>query len=306
MDKDFHIFTRHFIKRAHPKSLFSVEVLPGVIATFGESKSKFRSKRYQLAQLKINKQLYKTEVAEAFWKRFHVKYIHHKYKGKKLPYIHRVIGSPRKLIHDGYIIICEPTLDERVSFCHQQTYEYWLNKFELNSRISNDEQTLRNAIPVLLNKIATKPSILKQIPTTDWRVFEEIVAEVFRGFGYKVVLTKKTKDGGKDIIALQKDENGKVEKILIECKHWKDKVDVKPVREIIGVAVTEEELPTGVILATTNKFTSDAKKVKINPNISVKLDLKEYNDILNWIEDYNAIQFTPEEMSNVLLALGLT
>ena len=40
MDKDFHIFTRHFIKRAHPKLLFSVEVLPGVIATFGEARSK--------------------------------------------------------------------------------------------------------------------------------------------------------------------------------------------------------------------------------------------------------------------------
>ncbi len=38
------------------------------------------------------------------------------------------------------------------------------------------------------------------------RRFEELVAELFVGFGYAVELTKRTRDGGKDIIAIKKQE----------------------------------------------------------------------------------------------------
>lgn len=86
------------------------------------------------------------------------------------------------------------------------------------------------------------------------------------------------------------------ERLLIECKHWQAKIDVKPIRNLIGVAVTQDELPTGIILATTSRFTEDAKELKINPNISIELDLKDYNDVLNWIGDYNAIGLTPAEI----------
>ena len=310
MEKDYYVFTRHFKKRVHPLSLFSTQVLPGIIAYFGEPKSKFKSKRYNLVEVKICKKLYSSDKANFFWRNFHVKYINSTHKGKKLPLIYKVIGNSRNLIKDGYIVICEPNLEERNSFTYQQSYTYWLKQFYINGSISGDDSTLNQSVSILLNKIHTSPKILKSIPTSDWRIFEEIVAEIYNGFGYEVVLTKKTKDGGKDVIALQRNEEGINKKIFIECKHWKDTIDVKPVRELLGVGVVEDGL-TGVILATTSTFTEDAKEFKdkidatnlqvIRNDIITKLDfdLKDYNDILNWIGDYNAIEFKSNEIKNI-------
>jgi hypothetical protein len=301
VSKTHYIFRRCRYYRSHSKSTFDVEVLPGISAKFGEPKSKFRSSQYHLIQLSIDRNLYSEEISEAFWKRFNVVYINSRKQGKRLPQIYRVIGSPNRLIHHGYIAICEPSLMEREVFSKQNSYEYWSNQFYVNSNIYSDVRNQKEAIALLINKIGTKPAILRDIPTkTGWRVFEEIVAEVFRGFGYQVDLTKMTRDGGKDIIALRKHGDEIIERLLIECKHWKDKLDVRPVRNLVGVAVTQEELPTGIILATTSSFTEDAKELQINPNISIKLDLRDYNDILSWIGDYNAIQLTPQEIEKYL------
>lgn len=239
-------------------------------------------------------------MAATFWSRFHVKFISSNHKGKKLPHIHRVIKAASR----GYIVICEPSVPIREPLATQQTYEYWSDKINLNSRVSNDDATLNRAMPILLNKIWTNPAILKEIPFQDSRIIEEIVAEVFSGFGYQVELTKRTRDGGKDIIALRK-RDGNNKKILIECKHWSNKINVKVIRELIGVAVTQGEMPTGIILATTSNFTRDAKKISLNSTIPIELELRDYNDILNWIKDYHAIQFGQDNIRQILSQLGL-
>jgi HJR/Mrr/RecB family endonuclease len=38
------------------------------------------------------------------------------------------------------------------------------------------------------------------------RLFEEFVAELFHEFGYEVELTKRTRDGGRDVIAIREAE----------------------------------------------------------------------------------------------------
>lgn len=145
----------------------------------------------------------------------------------------------------------------------------------------SDKETINAAIPLLIDRIKNSDQILKDMPTTDHRIFEELIAEVFNGFGYTIELTKKTRDGGKDIVALKK-KSGKEEKILIECKHWKDTVDVKEIRSLVGVAVGEEELPTGVILATTSRFSTEAKNYVLNNTIKIDLERKDYDDILEY------------------------
>lgn len=297
----YYIFRRCRYYNAHSQSTFNIEILPGVFAKFGEPKSKFRSSEYHLLQLNISSELYLQEVAESFWRRFNVIYINSRKRGRKLPRIYRIIGSPNRLIHNGYVVICEPNLVEREKFSVQNSYEYWSNQFYVNSGLYTNTTGQREAISSLLNEVAANPQVLRNIPTkTDWRVFEEIVAEIFRKFGYEVDLTKRTRDGGKDIIALWKDGDSVAERLLIECKHWKAKISVKPVRNLIGVAVTQDELPTGIILATTSLFTEEAKNLKVNPNIAIELELKDHNDILDWIGNYNAIQLTPEEIVNYL------
>lgn len=163
-------------------------------------------------------------------------------------------------------------------------------------------QTINAAIPLLIDRIKNSDQILKDMPTTDHRIFEELIAEVFNGFGYTIELTKKTRDGGKDIVALKK-KSGKEEKILIECKHWKDTVDVKEIRSLVGVAVGEEELPTGVILATTSRFSTEAKNYVLNNTIKIDLERKDYDDILEWIHEYDAIQFSKQDINTYFKSL---
>jgi len=60
--------------------------------------------------------------------------------------------------------------------------------------------------------------------------FEEEVAEVFRLNGFKAKVTKKTGDGGIDIV-MHKDGL----KYIVQCKHYRKEVSVEAVRELNGL-----------------------------------------------------------------------
>lgn len=295
--KDKYIKERKRRNNSHKKSRFQLEIYPGIVAEFGEPKSKLRSKRYQLLQLTFSKSYYDFEKVEGFLRNFHVKYIRYNHNGQKVAPIFRVLGSPKQLIHGGYIVICKNTSSIKKSIKTQISYEFWKQHFYDKGSLSTDEETLNKAIPLLIDKIHNTPRVLHDMPYPDHRVFEELVAEIFKGFGYSVELTKRTRDGGKDIIALKKENNSVKEKILIECKHWSNKVDVIPIRNLLGVAISQDELPTGVILATTNKFTLDAQKIRVHGTIKIELERKDYDDIIEWIEQYDAIQLSKIELN---------
>ncbi|MCG8470515.1 MAG: restriction endonuclease, partial [Desulfobacterales bacterium] len=97
----------------------------------------------------------------------------------------------------------------------------------------------------------------EEIKVMNRRKFECFIAELFDGFGYSVELTKQTRDGGKDIIAIgNKDllEN----KYLIECKRPNpgNPVDISVVRSLYGVK--QYERATKAIGVTTTYFSPDA------------------------------------------------
>lgn len=301
--KNEYILQRWFAKKAHEQSLFLIEIYPGVIAEFGEPKSKLKSKQYRLTKLVFQKNKYSKEMIESFQSNFHVKYIPHKHNGRKVAPIYRVIGNPQRLIHGGYIVICKNTSAVRASFKEQDNYSFWKEKFYNEGTLSSDTKTINTAIPLLINRIKNSTSFLKEMPCSDHRIFEELVAEIFSGFGYSVELTKKTRDGGKDVIALKKRDGLADEKILIECKHWNDKVNVDTIRNLMGVAVCQEDLPTGVILATTSCFTADAEAYAVNSAIKIELGRKDYEDILEWVEEYDAIQLSKKEVNEYFACL---
>lgn len=106
----------------------------------------------------------------------------------------------------------------------------------------------------LLVECGREPNRLRELGS---RQFEELVAFLFGEFGYDVELTQKTRDGGRDIIAIR---HGEVHcRYLIECKHpvTGAKIGVRPVRELYAVKV--DEGATKAILATTSEFTRDAQ-----------------------------------------------
>lgn len=89
-----------------------------------------------------------------------------------------------------------------------------------------------------------------------WRLdgweFEEEVAKVFRLNGYAAEVTKKTGDGGADIVLYKDDE-----KYAVQCKHWRNPVPVNCMRELKGV---QEDLGADkLIMVASSGVTSDAK-----------------------------------------------
>jgi restriction system protein len=52
--------------------------------------------------------------------------------------------------------------------------------------------------------------------------------------GYTTSVTQATRDGGKDVIA-RRQEPGRSETILMECRQWAKPVPAAAVREIVGV-----------------------------------------------------------------------
>jgi len=111
------------------------------------------------------------------------------------------------------------------------------------------------------------------------------VAFLFDNFGYEVELTGKTRDGGRDIIALQKKEV--LTKYLIECKRPDpgNKIGIRPVRELYGVKV--DEGASKAILATTSYFTKDANLFM--ERHKWELEPRDFDGVMDWIEHYRSI-----------------
>lgn len=144
---------------------------------------------------------------------------------------------------------------------------------------------LYSSIKELVVTLRENPYLLRDI---SHREFEEVVAELFRAKGYQVDLTKRTRDGGKDIIAIHTDHFGIKSKYFIECKHYAEsnKIGVDVVRTLHGVKNTKDG-PNKTIVATTSTFTEDARKF-VDCEISSKWDmsLADHDEIVRWLQSY--------------------
>lgn len=132
---------------------------------------------------------------------------------------------------------------------------------------------------VLIQHFIKNPDELKLV---NRRKFEEIVAEIFLGFGYEVELTRATRDGGRDVIAIKR--KLVEERFLVECKRPDPgkKVGVRAVRELYGVK--QSEGATKALLATTAYFTKDARLMFDKHRW--ELEGKDYNAIMEWLQEY--------------------
>jgi HJR/Mrr/RecB family endonuclease len=115
------------------------------------------------------------------------------------------------------------------------------------------------------------------------REFEEIVAEMLRGKGFKVELTKQTRDNGYDLLAIS-EENGFPLKYLVECKRYAErrKIGVDIVRGF--KEVVESENANKGIIVTTSYFTKDARDKK--EKTPYLLDYRDKDDVINWVSEY--------------------
>lgn len=115
------------------------------------------------------------------------------------------------------------------------------------------------------------------------RKFEELVADILKDMGFEVELTKATRDGGRDIIAHIR--NSVCSYLThIECKRYapENKVGVGIIREVMGAHQIRKA--TKSIIVTTGFFSKDA--VKEAAMVENQLDLKDFNDLKDWLQKY--------------------
>ena len=146
---------------------------------------------------------------------------------------------------------------------------------------------LHESISELITALKADVQLLSELNS---RQFEEIVAEVLKSKGYEVDLTKKTRDGGKDIIAIHTDSLGIQNKYFIECKchSEKNKICVDVVRKLYGVKNSKDG-PNKAIVVTTSTFTSDARKfVENEASSSWGLSLVDREQVLQWLNEYES------------------
>jgi len=115
------------------------------------------------------------------------------------------------------------------------------------------------------------------------RRFEGLVAELLQSQGYQVELTKQTRDGGYDLMAIYQTDYQEF-KMLVECKRYakQRKVGIDIVRSFCDV-INTEQANKGLIV-TTSTFTSGVKNRASKKGYL--LDLADGRDILDWTRRY--------------------
>jgi HJR/Mrr/RecB family endonuclease len=126
----------------------------------------------------------------------------------------------------------------------------------------------------------------KILTLNSWE-FEEMIAELLVTQGYKVELTKRTKDNGYDIIALLNLHLHNPVKFLVECKRYsKRKVGVEIIRSFKEVIDTEKA--NRGIIVTTSYFTKGA--LQKQAEIPYLLDYRDKDKVIEWVQEYFSSQ----------------
>ncbi|MBN8877766.1 MAG: restriction endonuclease [Sphingobacteriales bacterium] len=165
-------------------------------------------------------------------------------------------------------------------------------EYELTPAIDeNDKSIIENPGAILVNDSKRIQEIITNVYNKNTnlldlgpRQFEELIAELMYRQGFQVELTKQTRDGGYDIVAIYPIKSQAPQKFLVECKRYAEhkKVGVNIVRSFKEV-VLSEGANRGIIV-TTSYFTNDAK-IKIGKTPFL-LDYRDKNNIMEWVRDY--------------------
>jgi hypothetical protein len=93
--------------------------------------------------------------------------------------------------------------------------------------------------------------------------FENLLIDKFVAMGFKVNSTPKTGDFGADLI-VEKDDNSR---IVVQCKRFKSKVNLKAVQEVVG-AMGHYSGDMGIVI-TNNSFLNSAVKLAESHDIEL-------------------------------------
>ncbi len=134
--------------------------------------------------------------------------------------------------------------------------------------------------PRLIRHLSSNP---EQIRSLSPRKFEELVADLLTGFGYKVTVGKGTKDGGVDVFAEKKTDCG-IELSIVQCKRNspENKVGEPVVKQLYADVITRNA--TRGLVVTTSTFTRDA--LKFIESLKYRLSPVDFDKLQTWLSGF--------------------
>lgn len=197
-------------------------------------------------------------------------------------------GVPMHLVNPGQRMMPHFRLSARQThdpLCPQRNEEKLVASFDRDDEEAltakaNLERATSWVTLAVIEEFWRHPQRLK---TMNRHEFEEFVAGLFKGFGYEVEMTKKTRDGGYDFMAVSHRDFIR-QKFLVECKRPDpgNPVRLDVVKQLY--ATKHEHGANKAILVTTTHFTRDA--VSYGAKHAVELDLKDFDDLVMWLRHY--------------------
>ncbi|ASQ90467.1 hypothetical protein CHL67_05610 [Prosthecochloris sp. GSB1] len=154
--------------------------------------------------------------------------------------------------------------------------ELAINEDEKSSLIIVDRLPFR-----LLSEILRNPAEVRNITP---RQFEEFIAELLRRLGFNdVILTPRSGDGGKDIIASHSVQ-GIPLTFYFECKKYAEgnKIQLDTMRSLLGTVAHDSRKVNKGILVTTSTFTKGCKEFILAES---RVDGKDYDGVLGWVDE---------------------
>ncbi|EQB4341407.1 restriction endonuclease [Clostridium botulinum] len=131
-----------------------------------------------------------------------------------------------------------------------------------------------------INKTYSYLDVQKEIKAMDDRQFEIFCGELFKQLGFKVKVTQKTCDGGKDIVLKR---NGFT--TYVECKKYgiNNLIGREPLQKLVGSSIADSVL--NMIFITTSDFNKNAKEyakkmdsLKLWTTIDIMKNIERLND----------------------------
>jgi restriction endonuclease Mrr len=168
------------------------------------------------------------------------------------------------------------------------TPEY-LRKLALPADYERRIVLVENAPFRLVRQIARDPRHMRGLTP---RQFEEFVSELLDALGFKdIILTPEKRDGGKDIIATRIFNQIPVT-CYFECKKYAkgNKVQLDTLRALLGTIAHNATQANIGVLVTTSTFTKGCWDLIMS---EARLDGKDYDGILRWLDEYKKLYPSP-------------
>lgn len=133
----------------------------------------------------------------------------------------------------------------------------------------------------LIKKLLLRP---EDIFTLNPRKFEELVSGILMDMGYEVILTPQTRDGGRDILAVENTKLGP-RLTLVECKrHSKTRPVGKGIVERFLYTIRDQDKASAGLIATTSYFSPDAHAVA--KKHQWQMSLADHSRLIGWLENF--------------------